>query len=190
MTVLEIRPSAPVFRPLLTCFSTITAWSAAAMSALPVAKLTGVTQSPNMAGIRYPDRIGHLRRLAVRSDGASDEGPPAEDPLLAGPRYAQLLVRDESRRRPRQRLLAEERRCRDAVVDEEHQAHEGCSSRDNERATDLPVNAWHGPVGVVVLGGDVVVQPDTPAAEEPQHQCASYRQNAAQPHIARTARQG
>src|SRR5215469_8217756 len=73
MTVLEIRPSAPVFRPLLTCFSTITAWSAAAMSALPVAKLTGVTQSPNMAGIRYPDRIGHLRRLAVRSDGASDE---------------------------------------------------------------------------------------------------------------------
>src|SRR5215469_14570601 len=171
MTVLEIRPSAPVFRPLLTCSSTITAWSAAAMSSLPVSKLTRATRLPNMAGITYPDRIGHLRRSAVRPDGVSDEGPPAEDPL-AGPRCAQLLLWDERRRRPRQRLLPEERWRRDAVVDEEHQAHEASSSRDHESATDLPVNAWHGPVGVVILGRHVVVQPEAPAAEEPQHRCA------------------
>src|SRR5947209_11221187 len=72
-----------------------------------------------------------------------------------------LLVRDQSRGGPGQGLLLEERGAGPDVpaVEKEDDAGQAGRHRDDEGASDLPVQAGDGPPGVVVPCRHVVRQP-------------------------------
>src|SRR5215468_7113582 len=107
--------------------------------------------------------------------------PPDADSPVARWKERVLLVGDQGWTSPGQGFLLEVSRILDPVEDIRNDAKERRNGRDDERPADLPVNAWHGPQCVVVLGCDVVIEPDAPATEEVEHQGARHRQDALHP---------
>src|ERR1700683_1679528 len=96
--------------------------------------------------------------------------------------YRLVDVWYQGRGRPGQRLLAEEGRGREPLVEAEDQPGERRHEGDDKDPADLPVQARHGPEGVAVAPHPVALQGDP--ARDVHDQAAEQRQDAPHPEVA------